>query len=96
MNKQKLSKMAMTRVRVRPIARRIDSTGVELPQIDDAWLITRSSREELELRNPRSQHIVPLGTDHVREFMTGTEGGFLILKSQIFLSGRGAVVEPLV
>ncbi len=41
---------------------------------------------------------IPLGTDHVREFMSDPGGseGFLILKSQIFVFARAqAVVEPL-
>lgn|GEM_PF-4018133 len=99
MNKQKLSQMQYKRVRVRPVARRIDSDGVDLPQIDDVWLVTQSSGGELNLLNPRSSQNVPLGMDHVREYMTDSSGrsdGFLKLKSQIFLfAPRGASVEPL-
>jgi hypothetical protein len=99
MNKQKLSQMRYKRVRVRPVARRIDSNGAELPQIDDAWLITETSDSELNLVNPRSSQNVPVGMDHVREYMTDSSGhsdGFLRLKSQIFLfAPRGASVEPL-
>lgn len=98
MNKQKLSEMRFKRVKVRPMARRIDPNGIELPQIDDLWSIDPTSREELNLRNNRTQHIVQLGTDHVREYMTdkGQSDGFLILKSQIFLFALGVAVEPLV
>lgn len=97
MNKQRLSQMRYKKVRVRPVARRIDPSGVELPQIDDAWLLTQTSREELELSNPRTGHILRLGTDHVREYLTDSGGadGFLLLKSQIFLHARGLAIEPL-
>jgi hypothetical protein len=99
MNKQMLSEMRYKRVKVRPIARRIDPSGVELDQIDDVWSLATTSREEISLHNDRTHHNVPLGTDHVREYMTDSAGrtdGFLILKSQIVLYARGAVVEPLV
>lgn len=91
MNKQKLSEMQHKRVRLHPMARRIDERyGIELEQIDDPWLVTRASRIALELRNPRSDQHVVLGTDHVREFMsdTGRADGILVLKSQIFLFAR--------
>jgi hypothetical protein len=98
MNKQKLSAMTSKQVKVRPMARRIDPNGVELPQIDDVWSLTQASRDELNLQNNRTYHNVQLGTDHVREYMTdsGRTDGFLILKSQIFLFARGVAVEPLV
>lgn len=98
MNKQKLSEMKYKRVRVRPIARRIDPNGLELDQIDDVWSLTETSRGQLNLQNNRTYHNVQLGTDHVREYMTdaGRSDGFLILKSQIFLFARGVAVEPIV
>jgi len=98
MNKQKLSEMRFKNVRVRPIARRIDPSGVELDQIDDVWSLTETSKGELNLRNNRTYHNVQLETDHVREYMTdpGRTDGFLILKSQIFLFARGVAVEPLI
>lgn len=97
MNKQKLSEMRYKLVRIRPMARRIDPNNIELPQIDDKWILTDASREKLELRNPRTDHIIELGTDHVREYMSdaGRSDGVFILKSQIFLFARGSAVEPL-
>jgi hypothetical protein len=97
MNKGKLSEMRYKRVRVRPIARRIDPSGIELPPIDDAWMLTQTTRDELTLQNLRTHHNVQLGTDHVREYMTdrGHTDGFLILKSQIIPSVQGVEVEPL-
>ena len=99
MNREKLSQMQWKRVRVRPIAHRINRFGVKLERIDDSWLITSPSRNSLTLQNPRSGQNVDLGADHVREYMTdpGRSDGFLILKSQIFLHDpRGFSLEPLV
>jgi len=91
MNKRMLSKNQYKRLRLYPMARRIDERyGIELEQIDDAWLVIGASRTALELRNPRSDQYVVLGTDHVREFMsdTGRADGILVLKSQVFLFAR--------
>jgi hypothetical protein len=57
----------------------------------------RTSRNEVELLNPRSDQHVTLGTDQVREYMTDARrsDGVLKLKSQIFLFARGATVEQL-
>ena len=91
--------MQYKKIRLRPIARRIEPTGHELPPIDDWWQIESSSREEIRLVNPRTSHIVTLGVDHIKEYMTDTGGGsdgFLVLKSQVILKGSGVCVEPLV
>jgi len=96
MNKQKLSEMQYARVKVRPMA--LDSSTGEWRYVDDTWIVTNASREELELHNPRTRDTIPLGTDHVREYMSdpGHSDGFLILKSQIFVFARAqAVVQPL-
>jgi hypothetical protein len=97
MNKQKLSGMQYKQVKTRPIARRIDPTGAELPPIDDKWIVSQTDKQELNLRNTRTDQSVRLGMDHVREYVTdaGRSDGFLILKSQIFTFARGAAVEPL-
>jgi hypothetical protein len=88
MNKQKISEMKYKRVRLRPVARRIDEIrGVELSPIDDKWVIVHSSREEITLLNPRTDQNMRMGTDHVREYMTdlGQSDGIFQLKSQLFL-----------
>lgn len=96
MNKQKLSEMRYARVKVRPMA--LDSSSGQVRPVDDTWIVMSASREELELHNPRTRDTIPLGTDHVREYMSDPGGseGFLILKSQIFVFARAqAIVEPL-
>lgn len=98
MNKEKLSQMQGTRVKLRPMARRIDDDGQDLERIDDAWTLQTATRERINLSNPRTAHMFELGTDHVREYMTDITGrtdGFLILKSQISLSRLHVSVEPL-
>jgi hypothetical protein len=98
MNKEKISQMQWTRVKLRPMARRIDDAGQDLERIDDAWMLQTATRDRINLHNPRTDHLFELGTDHIREFMTdftGRTGGFLLLKSQVFLSRRGVFVDPL-
>lgn len=98
MNRTMLSKMKLWRVKVRPLARRFDENGSELEELDDIWIIQEVSRDRMTLFNSRSQHLVPIGTDHIREYLTdGTEktDGFLRLKSQILLQHRDMSVEPL-
>jgi hypothetical protein len=89
--------MQSKRVKIRPVARRIDCTRGELPPIDDARQVTSVSREEINLCNPRTAHNLRLGTDHVREYMTDPDGtdGLLILKSQVTLTRTQVSVEPL-
>jgi hypothetical protein len=101
MNKSKLSEMQGKRVKIRPVARRIDPRGFDLEPIDEAWSIESATKCQLTLRSQRSGQGVVIGTDHVREFMTDTNisprsDGFLILKSQVSLfAPRGFSVQPL-
>ena len=99
MNKEKLSEMGYKRIRLRPVARRIDEIeGVELEQIDDKWIIVNPSREEITLWNPRSDLHMRMGTDNVREYMTdlGHSDGIFQLKSQLFIFRKQLPrLEPL-
>jgi hypothetical protein len=98
MNKGEIAKMRFKRVRVRPMARRIAPDGTELEPIDDSYIIVDANRDEITLRNPRTSHVFPIGTDHIREFLsdlTGGTDGFLNLKSQIILYAQNVAVEPL-
>jgi hypothetical protein len=99
MNQEKIATMQYKKVRIRPIARRIEQTGHELSPIDDWWQIESSSDEKLRLVNPRTSHFITLGVDHIKEYRTDLDGGsdgFLVLKSQVILKGTGVCVEPLV
>ena len=98
MNKGKIAKMRFKRVKIRPMARRIAPDGTELEPMDDSYIIVDANRDEITLRNTRTAHVFPLGTDHIIEFLsdqTGGTDGFLNLKSQIILYARDVAVEPL-
>src|SRR5271167_4705583 len=85
MNREMVAKMQYKRIKIRPIARRIEPSGQELPPIDDWWRITEASREKLTVVNPRTSHFVTLGADHIKEFMTdyaGGSDGFLVLNHE--------------
>ena len=99
MNREMIAKMQDRKVRIRPLARRIEPNGVEVSPIDDWWHIENASKASLRLINPRTSHILHLGLDHIKEYMTDSTGGsdgFLVLKSQVILKGTAIYVEPLV
>jgi hypothetical protein len=55
-----LARMQYKKVRIRPIARRIEPNGQELSAIDDWWQIESSSKEKLRLVNTLNRAITPL------------------------------------
>jgi len=84
-----------------PIAVRLDDEGRELPTIDDDWIIEDVSNSEVRIFNPRTQHRLALGADHVHHFTTnpershgGIEFGFLTLNVQVFIERTGCSVRP--
>src|ERR1700731_531418 len=94
MKKQRLSKMRFARVKIRPIP--LDSSTGRWLSVDDTWIVQSASREQLELHNPRTRETIPLGSDHIREYLSGpgSSEGFLMLKSQIFVfADAQAIVE---
>src|SRR5260370_21791755 len=98
MNRHMLLKMLRRKLALRPVARRYDEQGRELEAVDDAWLVQEVSHSRIVFLNPRTAHVLPLGTDHVREYLTDASGrtdGFLTLKSQIIIQTTGISVEPL-
>ena len=99
MNREKVTFMQAAKFRIRPLARRIEPTGRELPRKDDWWRITSLSHGALNLVNVRTNHFVKLGVDHVTEFITDPEDGAhgtLVLDSQVILKGSGVYLEPAV
>lgn len=98
MNLKQLANMQHSRVKLRPRARRFEKDGSELPSIDDLWIIQETSRDRITVLNTRTEHLIPIGTDHIREYLTDSSGqsdGFLKLKSEIVIQGKAASVEPL-
>jgi len=90
--------MQHKRIKPRPVARRFDEHGRELERCDDIWIIQGISPDSVILRNTRTDHVLPLGSDHIREYLSDKSGqsdGFLRLKSEIIIQGREISVEPL-
>jgi len=97
MRRRSLAKMRWKRVRLQPPARRIYRKVLELPQIDDVWMIRDASPRELELFNPRTHHFFRFSTADVRghEHDAKTDGT-LRLKIQVVLTERGLFAYPVV
>lgn len=94
-----LAMMTGKKIKLRPQARRFSELGAELDQLDDMWLVATASTAMLTLQNTRTNHIVPLGTDHVKEYLSDASkasDGTLALKSQVFLQGKNVSVEPII
>ena|SRR5688572_26500663 len=101
MKKNILSQLDGFHLRVRPIARRFD-VHAELPQIDDRWRAHFSNQQGLQILDLRTEHILTVPPDHIHEFredsspyFPGIKTGFLMLRSQIWLQGQNAGLEPL-
>ena len=101
MNKSALKKNVGHRVRLRPMAKRFlgGPTGLQLPPVDDDWLIQGIDKDGIRISNTATDHGTVLGFDHIREFTTDParrEGeGLLILKSQLHIGGCSLWVEPI-
>ncbi len=98
MNKDKLLKMRHKKLKVRPIAVRVEANGKELPARDDWWQIEDVNKDKIKLGNPVTSHSFVVGMDHVYEYRTdytGGSDGFLLLKSQIILKAGSVHIEPL-
>ena len=101
MNIRKLKRSIYSRVRLRPIALSIESSG-ETVAYDDQWIVdTVSVSGTVELYNPSTGHVARLGSDHVHHFdsdppsnMDGFDHGFLILTIQVFMRGCDLWLEP--
>jgi hypothetical protein len=97
-NIQQLKKKVGSNVKIRPIAIRRDPfTGAVLPPIDDLWRLGYAeTRRRFTIQNTRTDHIVYLANDTIREFRdTYANFGHLRIASRITLSGPHADQEPL-
>lgn len=98
MNRQKISQMSGKRVQFWPPTRRFDLWNRELPSMNDTYFITESGRRGMIVRNTCTDHQFLINNDHVVEFRSDTTErthGVFILKSQIVLQYRSALLEPL-
>lgn len=99
MKKDRLPELKNLRVRIRPVARRHDTEGYRLPDLDDDWFISEATVECVTASNIRSQHIVRLSSDNIHHFepdANRTGHGILELNAQVFLQGKDTCVERLV
>ena len=92
------------RLKLRPMAVRIDSEGSILPCIDDVWTVSRASKNGLQIENSgRTGHSWHLSRDAVKEFreslfrqdVPSDRQGMLMLLGFVWLRGCHAGFEPL-
>jgi len=95
MNLEQLKKKNLgSAVRLRPVPGRFQTETQEvLPPIDDQWTIYKVEDGKVELHNPRTMHVVALGSDNIREFRSPN---FLMLRCQLTLTEEQVLIEPLV
>lgn len=99
MNKDMMKKNVHARVRLLPTACRLDHNGLELPPIEDEWIVRAVSDEGVEISNPRTSHVRMLGYDHIYKFTTdgstgGFRRGFLSLHVQLIIQGNEVRILP--
>ena len=99
MNRKKLPALKGKHVRLRPIPRRFDVAGNELPRSDHPWFVKDADRDGLVIENSGFGHTLCLPRDQVHDFRSDPSGksfGFLNLHGQIWVRGRDGGVEPFV
>jgi hypothetical protein len=85
--------MRWKRVRLDPPARRVYRRLLELPRIDDVWMIRDATKRELELFNIRTHHFFRLATAQVRRHEPDAKtDGVLTLRIQVVLTESGLFV----
>jgi len=100
MNRKKLEKSQYTRMRLRPIAERLDTLGRKLPPKDDIWIVRSVSDDGLGLGNIRIGLSLIVPYDHIHDSRSdlsvrdGLKHGFLMLLSQVRLQANRATLEP--
>ena len=94
--------MLYHRVRIRPIAKELQGT-IELPKVDDEWIIERISDDGVTIDNPRTRHSKLIGFDHIHHYTSdpsknydGLKHGFLTLTIQLSISGYHVNIEPII
>jgi hypothetical protein len=100
MNLSQMKKNKGLRVRLVPVACRLDDLGMALPELDEDWRIDDVDDDAITLSRTAG-HVVKLGPDHVHHFTSDpqstvgeTKFGFLSLHVQVFLQGPNAWVKP--
>ena len=91
MKRDQLKKIIGFKVRLVPIANRLDDHGLPLTKIDDHWIVRDVTDEGIDLHVPRTGHCRILGFDNVHQFNTdqidgGVAYGILVLNVQLTIS----------
>ena len=98
MHREKTVFKLSTKLRLRPIPKRIDLTGLPLPSFDDWWRILRLSNQRLHLINTRTYQFVKFDLEFIEKFIVDPDDasrGCLYLKSQVVLKGSLAVFSGI-
>lgn len=94
MNLKQLNKQLGTNLRLRPIPRRIDGTGVRLADSDDSWRLEKilDKPSSIQLLNIHTGHVLKLQPDNVKEYRSPD---FLLLRCQLVIRPQAIEIEPV-
>ncbi len=73
--------------------------GRESGAIEDwPWLVVDRTRKSLSLQNITTGHTFVLTKDHIHEYLENLPGrpGFLMLKSQVWITSTDVGLEPII
>jgi hypothetical protein len=92
-NKEQLARQIGKQFRLRPPVSVLSPDGKSVQGADDAWTLLPLKGKFIELKNPRTDHLLRLGFDNLREFRTPD---FLLTKCNVTLAGNEVKIEPIV
>ena len=99
----KLKQSVGYRVRLSPIAYRLDDLGRTIPELDEDWLISQGPSDETIQISRIAGHSIPLAKDQVHHFTSDpirsvgdARYGMLSLLVQIYIQGAEVKVRPTV
>ena len=102
MNRKMLAKSVGQIFRLRPfiiqyvVESRVPWWNRRCRRLDDSWFMYGFRDDTLLLKNQRTDHVLQLPTDGIREYRRGTgKDSFLLLRSQVFMEGVNLWLEPL-
>ena len=90
MDRQEIESMQCRKFKLRPMARRIELTGLALHSTDDWWRVLKLSDRSLRLTNSRTRHSLALRWDGIANAIADPQipsSGWLILKCQVVIKG---------
>ena len=102
MNKSMLDRLLWQQCILRPAVRSIfpkNRWGVNPVRLRDwPWLVVHRTRRSLSLQNATTGHTFELTKDHIHEYLENLPGrpGFLMLKSQVWITSSDVGLEPMV